>query len=931
MPAIFPNAVSGALRFVHGACSLRRPPLLLALSFAALAVAGCSEKAPTKEQLLSRASEALAAQKLIQAEKDYRAVLRMAPDDLGAIRNLANLYFDQGQVAQSYPVLKKYAGLQPDDPEMQAKFGLALFATGDFAQAREAALQALSKRPGDEQALMLLADTALSSEEIADVKSKIEELRKADQDRSSYHLALGSLELKRGDKARAEAEFKTAIQLNPKGATPHVAQAMLHWANNNLKDADQELKTAVGLVPINSPIRMRYVDFKLRTGAAAEAKTILEDISKQVPEYLPPRVALLKIACAEQQNEDCAARVQNVLAQDPVNFEAVYQDALISAKKGDTSKAIRELEFLSNSFPRNALVRYQLASAYLLSAVNASEVNLRNATESAENRVSEAVKLDPKLEPAVLLFAELKIRKGSAAAAIEPLKELIKERPQSSQAYYLLATAYLAQRQNAEAASTYQQIEKLLPKDPQPSFLLGNVLLAQGQQADARKAFERSATISPDYLPTAEKLIDFELADKQYAAAIGRAQQQIDKDPKRAQAWALRAKVYLAQRDFAHAEPDLTKAIEIDPKFEAASLLLAQVHIAMNKQDQAIQELNAFAEKNKSIPALVMLASIYEKEKNYTAARDAYEKLLAINGNNALALNNLAVIYSERLDQIDKALDLAKRARTNLPNNPSFADTLGWIMFRKGDFRNALPLLQEGAAKLTDNPEVQYHLAMAQYMMGDEAAARTGLQKAVQMPSAFPQKDEAQQRLAILTMDAKASPGDARAALDAYLQKQPRDPVALTRLARLQARDGATDQSITIYQKVIDANPEFAPALRDLALAYLARGNDDSKAFDIAAKARQAYPDDAELTKTFGILNFKRGLFPQSAELLNQAAGSRRNDADVQLYLGKSYQQLKRWDDCKSALERALAIGLPPATRTDAQTQLTACTEQGTQ
>lgn len=929
MPAIFPNVAPGALRLLRDACSLQRPLLLFALPFAALALVSCSEKAPTKDQLLSRANEAFAAQKYGQAEKDYRAVLRMAPDDLGAMRSLANLYFDQGQVAQSYPVLKKYAGLQSDDPEMQAKFGLALLATGEFAQAREAAMQALSKRAGDEQALTLLADTAQSSEDLADVKKTIEDLRKADQDRSSYRLALGSLELRRGDKARAETEFKTAAQLDPKGATPHLALAMLYWANNNLKAADQELKTAVDLVPIYSPIRMRYVDFKLRTGAVAEAKTILEEISKQVPEYLPPRVALLKIACAEQQKEDCATRVQSVLAQDPVNFEAVYQDALISAKKGDTSKAIRELEFLSNSFPRNALVRYQLASAYLLSAVNASEVNVRNATESAENRVSEAVKLEPKLEPAVLLFAELKIRKGSAAAAIEPLKELIKERPQASQPYYLLATAYLAQRQNAEAASTYQQMETLFPKDPQPAFLLGNVLLAQGQQADARKAFERSAAISPDYLPAAEKLIDFELADKQYPAAMGRAQQQIDKDPKRAQAWALRAKVYLAQRDFAHAEPDLAKAIEIDPKFEAASLLLAQLYLAVNKQDQAIQKLNAFAEQNKSIPALVLLASIHEKEKNYAAARDAYEKLLAINGNNALALNNLAVVYSEHLDQIDKALDLARRARTNVPNNPSFADTLGWIMFRKGDFRNALPLLQEGAAKLTDNPEVQYHLAMAQYMLGNESAARTGLQKAVQMPSAFPQKDEAQQRLAILTMDAKT--GDVRAALDAYLQKQPRDPVALTRLARLQARDGSADQAIATYQKAIDANPAFAPALRDLALANLAKGVDDSKAFDIAGKARQAYPDDAELAKTLGILNFKRGLFPQSAELLNQAAGSRRNDADIQLYLGKSYQQLKRWDDCKSALERALAIGLPPATKPDAQTQLTACTEQGTQ
>jgi tetratricopeptide (TPR) repeat protein len=922
MPIISFRATS----LVRGACSGQRRRTLLALSIAALAVAGCSDKAPTKDQILSRANEALAAHRYAQAEKDYREVLRLSPDDPVALRRLGTLYSDQGQFVQAFPLLKKYTGLQPDDAEMQAKFGLAVFLTGDYTQAREAAMLALSKRPGDEQALSLLADTARSAEEVEDVRKTIEDLRKADQDRPTYHLALGSLGFRKGEKARAEAEFKKAIELDPKSGTAHVALAMLYWSNNDIKAADQELKTAAGLAPSSSPIQMRYVDFKLRTGAAEEAKAMLEGMSKQLPEYLPPRVALLKIACAEQQKEDCAARVQNILAQDPVNFEAVYQDAVISVKKGDTSKAIRELEFLSNSFPRNALVRYQLASAYLLSAVNASEVNARNATESADSRVTEAVKLDPKLEPAVLLFAELKIRKGSAAAAIEPLKELIKEKPQTAAAYYLLATAHLSQRQNAEAISIYQQMLTLFPKDPQPPFFQGNALLAQGQQAEGRKAFERSAAISPNYLPAAERLLDFEIADKQYAAALGRAQIQIDKDPKQAQPWALRAKVYLAQRDFVNAEPDLAKAIELDPKFEAAYVLLAQLYIATDRQDKAIERLNAFVEQNKSAPALMQLASIYERTKNYTAARDAYEKVLAINGNNAIALNNLAVVYSERFDQIDKALDLAKRARMNFPNNPNLADTLGWVMFKKGDYRNALPLLQEGAAKLTDTPEVQYHLAMAHYMLGDEAAARIGLQKAVQLPSAFPQKEEAQQRLAILTMDPKTR--DARTALDAFLRQQPKDPAALTQLARLQAREGQAGQAIETYKKAIDANPLFAPALRDLALAYSARSADESKAFDLAARARQAYPDDAELAKTFAILNFNRGLYPQSTELLNQAAVSRGKDGEIQLYLGKSYQQLKKWDDCKSALERALALNLAATSRADAQTQLANCTDQ---
>src|SRR5204862_4724009 len=128
------------------------------------------------------------------------------------------------------------------------------------------------------------------------------------------------------------------------------------------------------------------------------------------------------------------------------------------------------------------------------------------------------------------------------------------------------------------------------------------------------------------------------------------------------------------------------------------------------------------------------------------------------------------------------------------------------------------------------------------------------------------------------------------------------------------------DQAIDTYRKAVDANPLFAPALRELALVYAARAADESKAFEMATKARQAYPDDPELAKTLGILNFGRGLYPQSVELLNQAAGSRRDDAEIQLYLGRSYQQLKKWDECKSSLERALALNLPPGSIQDAQT-----------
>ena len=61
-----------------------------------------------------------------------------------------------------------------------------------------------------------------------------------------------------------------------------------------------------------------------------------------------------------------------------------------------------------------------------------------------------------------------------------------------------------------------------------------------------------------------------------------------------------------------------------------------------------------------AVPALMQLAMINEALKHFDAARDAYEKVLTIAPNLPLALNNLAVLYSEHLGQFDKAYDLAK-------------------------------------------------------------------------------------------------------------------------------------------------------------------------------------------------------------------------------------------------------------------------------
>src|SRR5262249_51491113 len=145
----------------------------------------------------------------------------------------------------------------------------------------------------------------------------------------------------------------------------------------------------------------------------------------------------------------------------------------------------------------------------------------------------------------------------------------------------------------------------------------------------------------------------------------------------------------------------------------------------------------------KDVPALMQLATINEQTRNYDAARENYEQLLAINKNFFPALNNLAVLYSEQFGKLDKAYELAKKAREISPTEPHTADTLGWIMFKRGDYHDALQLVQESATKMPDIAETQFHLGMVQYMLGQEEAARVALQKAADAAVDFTGKDEA--------------------------------------------------------------------------------------------------------------------------------------------------------------------------------------------
>ena len=112
-------------------------------------------------------------------------------------------------------------------------------------------------------------------------------------------------------------------------------------------------------------------------------------------------------------------------------------------------------------------------------------------------------------------------------------------------------------------------------------------------------------------------------------------------------------------------------------------------------------------------------------------AGDAYNKVLGIDPDNALALNNLAFLNAETGSNLDQAMTMAERAKKRAPNSPSISDTLGFVYYQKNLNSEALQIFKQAVQDDPQNSTFHFHLAMALLKQGDRQGARDEAQKAM--------------------------------------------------------------------------------------------------------------------------------------------------------------------------------------------------------
>jgi tetratricopeptide (TPR) repeat protein len=147
------------------------------------------------------------------------------------------------------------------------------------------------------------------------------------------------------------------------------------------------------------------------------------------------------------------------------------------------------------------------------------------------------------------------------------------------------------------------------------------------------------------------------------------------------------------------------------------------------------QYQEALTKDPKHVPSLLLLGDLSYRMKDFAKAESAYTKALKFDPKNTDARNDLAWVYIQTMTKLDKAKDLTTEAiALNPGRRPYYLDTLGVVLLKLGNEKEAITALKESADTLPkDRPELLAealgHLGDAYKAAGDEINYRETLQR----------------------------------------------------------------------------------------------------------------------------------------------------------------------------------------------------------
>lgn len=421
--------------------------------------------------------------------------------------------------------------------------------------------------------------------------------------------------------------------------------------------------------------------------------------------------------------DDATARdvVAAILAEDTTNVAALKMRAAWEIADDNPDIAITDLRTALSQAPRDPEIMLLMATAH----------ERTGFPELAGERLALAVEVSGAEAVASLRYARFLMRDARTQAAVSVLLDARRTAPTNLELISVLADLFLTEQNWPRATELLTELRGMAAANPRAAQLAtaleAAILSGQNRTDESLAVLQNQLGQLDDDGRAALTIAMAQIRAGKTAEARTYLNDALAQRPEDTALRMLSGSVAMMEGD-ADAAEDIFRTVLADaPATEAAVRLLYSLLHLQGRDVEKTQVLETgLSHLPDSETLLWIKAGALEQTGDIDGAIGIYEGLYATDSSNVVVANNLAsLLAAHRTDSasLDRAYRIARRLRG--VEVPAFQDTYGWIVYRRGDYAEALDYLKPAALGLPGDPLVQYHLGKTQHALGktDEAIA----------------------------------------------------------------------------------------------------------------------------------------------------------------------------------------------------------------
>lgn len=445
-------------------------------------------------------------------------------------------------------------------------------------------------------------------------------------------------------------------------------------------------------------------------GAIANMRTLISGLEPSEDKQTVMN-ALAKMLILTGDTQDAKSIVNEVLAENSENIAAIkmHADWLITDDQvGDAITALRgALEFQ----PRDPEILGLLARAYQRDG-NQDLVGdmLALAMEGANGAPEQTI-----------VYAQFLINRESFDVAERVLIESLRLAPDELNLLAELGRVYIFTEDWPRAEQVRATLERIGTTQSLASANEIQARILQGQQKSTEAVAFLQGLVSQGGggLGAHVAIIESHLTSGEPERAKSYVEALLADDPDSKAIKFLDATLDVAVGRNSEAEEKYSSLLADDPTQLPVWVALYRLLAATGKAEQANAAIDEARVNLPDNPTLKWIkAGLLENQGEIEQAIDMYESMYALDSDNLIIANNLASLLSTNRDDpnsLERAYTIARRLRS--ADFAAYQDTYGWIAHLRGENNEAVRALEKAAASMSDDAQVQYHLAAA-YLAG---------------------------------------------------------------------------------------------------------------------------------------------------------------------------------------------------------------------